>query len=364
MDIFGRKPDDYSFVRALQEAGAWDGYQADNAQMRSASTPRHDFDALQARAADDASAFGYLTNNLLSIQTMVDEVMYTAHRLPMWMALDESVGEGATAHAIRVRDAVGESALVTAPGYDAPSATVSEGLTQVPMRYYGLDAVWSMDELRGAMMAGFALDTESIEQAVTGSLKTMERTGLLGDGQYQGLFNLDAAATPTGDQVQLSTQAASMTFSDLTATQIRSLINGEISAIISDSAETIGRNLNTGMTVYLPGEQYDLLTTLYMGDDAERTLLRSIKQDNPWTEFSGSPLMVERVIELAAAGASNTDRMVVGLKHPRIIKMCVSISPRVLRVLDKGRVICAQVESKFSPAFLLRPFGIRYVDAI
>ena len=365
-DIFGRTADDYSWVRDLKRDKRWDDHQRAHAALRPSATPRHDFDALvQHRAADDASAFGYLTNNLLSIQTMVEEVLYTAHRLPMWIALDTGVNEGASAHGIRVRDGVGEAALISAPGYDAPSATVSEGLTQIPMRYYGLDGIWPLDELRGAMMAGWALDTETIEQAVKGSLKTMERTGLIGDTQYPGLFKLAAAAAPTGSQVRLTTQAANMTFSDLTSTQIRNLINGQISGIISESAETIGRDLNTGMTVWLPGEQYDLLTTLFIGDNSERTLLKAIKEDNPWTEFSGSPLMVERVAnELDSAGVSNTDRMVVGLKHPRVIKMMVSINPRVLRVMDKGRIICAQVESKYSPPFLLRPFGIRYVDAI
>ena len=41
------------------------------------------------------------------------------------------------------------------------------------------------------------------------------------------------------------------------------------------------------------------------------------------------------------------DRMVTTLKHPRVAEIGVSISPRVLRIMDKGRVVCAQVEVKF-----------------
>ena len=105
------------------------------------------------------------------------------------------------------------------------------------------------------------------------------------------------------------------------------------------------------MTVYLPGEQYDLLTTRYIGDNAERTLMRSIMEDNPWTHFTkGQPISIERVIELDSAlnPGSTSDRMIVGLKHERVAEMGVSISPRVLRVMDKGRVITAQVESRSS----------------
>ena len=373
-DIFGREAHDYTLVRDLQEAGQWDAYQRSQAQRRNASVPRHDFNALGSgvpneyhRSGDDAQAIGFLTNNMLAIQTMVDEVLYTAYRLPMFVSLDMSVPEGAQSYGIRVRDHTGRAERVTGPGYDAPSATSSEDIETIPMHYYGLDATWAIDELRGAMMAGHALDTESIEAAVTGSLKTMEAVGLTGGGYTgaTGLLNLDAAASPTGDQVNLSTQGASMTFSDVMPVDIRNLINGEISAIISGSMETLGRNINQGMTVYLPGEQYDLLTTRYIGDNAENTLLRSIKRDNPWTEFAGTPLNVERVIELEGRGVgTNVDRMVVALKHPRVAKMAVSIEPRVLSIKDKGRVICAQVESKFSELFLLRPIGVRYTDAI
>ena len=74
--------------------------------------------------------------------------------------------------------------------------------------------------------------------------------------------------------------------------------------------------------------------------------------------------MIERVIELEGVGASDTDRMIVALKHQRVAEMVVSISPLVLRILDQGRVVCAQIEAKFSPLFVKRPNTIHYVDAI
>ena len=143
--------------------------------------------------------------------------------------------------------------------------------------------------------------------------------------------------------------------------QIRDLINGRLSNVIEISKEALGRNISTGMTVYLPGMQYDLLTTRYIGDNAERTLMKFIMEDNPWTHFTnGSPLMIERVLELADAGAAvGDDRMVIGLKHERVGEMGVSIPPRVLRIMDKGRVVCAQIEAKFSPFWAKRPDTIQ-----
>ena len=148
---------------------------------------------------------------------------------------------------------------------------------------------------------------------------------------------------------------------------MRTAITGEISKVIENSAETLGRNINTGLTVYLPGTQYDLLNSTYLGDNAERTIMRGLMEDNPWTYFTnGSPLMVQRLLELDSTrnpGSSN-DRMVTALKHSRVAEMGVSIMPRVLQIVDKGRVICAQVESKYSELWVKRPQDVYYLNSV
>lgn len=367
-DIFGREAHDYEVVRALQEENQWEGYQASNTAFLSGVTnPAHDFNALGShvgeahRAAEDAQSVAYLTNSLLALQTMVDEIMYTAYRLPAWVHINTNIPDGAATYGIRVMDRVGQAQRVVAPGFDAPSASVSQAIVTQPLHLYGLDAEWSIDELRGAQFSGMPLDTQSIEAAVTGTMETMESVGLTG-GDYpeKGLLNL---ATGTGE-VNLSTQASNMTFADLTAVAVRDLINGTISKVIEGSKETMGRQVNSGLTVYLPGEQYDMLTTKYIGDNAEHTLMASIMRDNPWTHFTGNPIAIERVLELSGAGASNTDRMVIGIRDSRVAEMGVSIPPRVLRIMDKGRLVCGMIEAKFSPLFVKRPTTIYYVDAI
>ena len=370
-DIFGNMPEDYTYRQDLEEAGTLERYEQDLAANNPAAAPRHDFNALGAglggvdsayhRAAQDAQVYGYLTNNMLAIQSMVDEIMYTSYRLPRFVSINSSVPEGARQYGVRVRQRKGRAARISAPGFEAPSATLSEGLTTQDIHWYGLDAEWSIDELRAAMMNGIPLDTETVDDAVTGTLETMEAVALTGGGYAEpGLLNLPVA------DVTRTTQGANMTFAELTSVAIRNLINGRISNVIEITAETLGRNISTGMTVYLPGVQYDLLTTRYIGDNAERTLMASIMADNPWTHFTGNPIMIERVLELDSARnpGSTTDRMIVALKHPRVAEIGISIPPRVIRIMDKGRVYCAQVEAKFSPLFVKRPNTIHYVDAI
>ena len=170
-DIFGRNPDDYEVIRARREAGALDEWMAREAERRGVGP--HDFSAFGAMsreaAVSDAQASGYITNNMMAIQTAVDEIMYREFRLPEMLSINTSIPEGAQTYAYRVRNYVGEAQRISAPGHDAPTATASETLISHPLFYYGLDAEWTIDELRGAMFGGFPLDTESLAAAVRGT---------------------------------------------------------------------------------------------------------------------------------------------------------------------------------------------------
>jgi hypothetical protein len=375
-DIFGKEPRDYEWVRYLQSENLWDPHQRALIDLvrfeTNVAVQPHDFNAIgtrsqmQQRAIEDQTALGFLTNNLLSIQSAADEIMYTAYRLPEFVSLNTNIPIGSSEYGVRVRDRVGRADRVSSPGYDAPSATVSQGLTSRPLHYYGLDAEWSIQEIRGAQMTGVALDTESIEAAVMGSLETMEAVAFTGGGfaSATGLVNQPTTGTGT-DVVRVAT--APFTFAGGTAEQVRIMVTTELSKVIENSAETLGRNINTGMTVYLPGTQYDSLNSKYLGDNAERTVMRGLMEDNPWTYFTnGSPLMIMRLLELDAARnpGSTNDRMITTLKHPRIAELGVSIMPRVLKIEDKGRVITAQVESEYSELWVKRPQDVYYLEQV
>ena len=147
-DIFGRDAEDYTFWSVLfKKQRTWDAYQAGQSQIRDAATvnPQHDFSAFGGgvpeqyqRASQDQQAIGYLTNNMLAIQTMVDEVMYTAYRLPNYIHLNTSIPEGARSYGVRVRDRVGQATRISGPGFEAPSATASEAIITQPIFWYGL----------------------------------------------------------------------------------------------------------------------------------------------------------------------------------------------------------------------------------
>ena len=369
-DIFGREAEDYAVVRAYQEAGLWEQRQQALAERLPHAHPVHDFRALAqlpeifARAEPNAQVLGYIVNSLQAVQTAIDEVMYLKYRLPDYMPMNTDMPEGADSYLVRILDRTGRGQFITNVGDDAPVAGVSQRTENQRLFYAGIDALWTIEDVRRSLMSGIALDIRTIEAAVEGSMDHMEAVGLKGSDALpnapKGLVNF-----ATGDgKVNLQTQAANMKFDDLTGQQIYELIVDDVSWVIEISREVFSTNITMGMTVYLPTGQYNRLSSRFIGDNQERSIMRAIKEDNPWTERTGNPVEFRSVPELEKAGASSADRMIVACRDDRVFEMGVSIMPRVIEVMSKGRYVCAPVEYKFSPVFMKRPTVMRYRDAI
>ena len=334
-DIFGKVEDDYELIQDLKAKGEWDRYQQDNHKLRSWGSPTHDFDALgawrngipkQFEKEDEVSqAMGYLGSNVLAIQTQIDEVLFTVHR-PMFVAVNPNIPEGAASYGVRLRGVAREATVIGAPGYEAESVFPDEGTLLTPrLRWYGLDAEWSVDEIRGAMFAGFPLDTVPLEAAVRGSLKTMEAV-------TRGIGNLPV------EKVSCAVERGRAARSPMD--------------IVTDELDVLATAVKSGglkcdCVVMLPGAIYD---------DSKK-LWRALMGDNPYTDDIGEKVHVERVPQL-------DNRIVVAPLSLAVAELGCPIMPRVLRVTDKGRMVAAQVESKYSDVVYKEPQLIRYTDIV
>ena len=94
------------------------------------------------------SAKGFLTNNMLARQTMVDEILFASYQLSLFIPINTNVPEGAMAYGVRYRTP------------DVPNKAKSGLARQVMMRHarlparrssphllhwYILDAEWCVD---------------------------------------------------------------------------------------------------------------------------------------------------------------------------------------------------------------------------
>ena len=375
-DIFGRERSDYEHIRAIDEAAgedAWRNHAEVGARLLRAEggqdiRPEHNFDSLGrgqlddvTRAPSDATGLGFITSTGLQLMTMVDEIYYTNNRLDQFVALNTEIAEGAQSYGVRIIDVVGKMDRVSSPGHDAPTATVARTIAQAELQYYGVDFEYSLQDLRQAAYQGIPLQAEDMKAVMAVAMDAMEQVAFTGGGYpgARGLFNLST----TGSQ-SVTSKTADQAFADSGPVEIRNLINAELSDVISRSKEVIGRSprLMDGMTVYLPQAQYDLLTTMYIGDNADRTLMRSILDDNPWTHFSSRPLSIQRVLELDSIGGNS--RMVVALKNTNVAELPLAFAPRLIRILDQGRNIRGQIEARFGELQVKRPSTITYVNGV
>ena len=367
-DIFGREAHDYAHIQALQEADLWEDQQ--RALTADSGFPPHDFDALSARGAGtlnraevNAQAVGYVTNNLQAIMSMLEEILYTEFRLPEYIPLVMDVPEGAVTYAFRVVDRAGLGAFIDNDGTNAPGANVGVRLVPYPLHYAGIIPEWTMEDLRRAMLGGVALDTETVTAGTRGAMDHIEQVGFQGDASrgLVGLTNLPTAGANAVTQVN-----AAGTFSARTAEQIRDEITTQIGLVISSTGEIFGRQIRSGMTIYLPVDQFNRVTSEPIGDNADRSIWQYIAMHNPWTVYTGEQPMLKALIELDSSFDANraTDRMIVAVNDRRVMELAIPIYPRILTTINKGYTICAPMEYKISGLNVKRPTTIRYIDGV
>ena len=367
-DIFGREAHDYKHIRAMQDEGLWEGHQ--RAQCAATGMQPHNFNALQSRgdisrAEENAQAVGYVTNNLQAIHSMMEEILYTEFRLDEFIPIVTDVPEGAVTYAYRVTDRAGLGQFIDNDGSSAPSANIGTRLVPYPLHYAGIIPEWNMEDLRRAMVGGVSLDTETLMAGMMGAMDHIEEVGLEGDSARSllGLINL-----PVTGRNKVTRANASNTFTQLTSEQIRDLITTAIGEVISDTSEVFGRQIRSGMTVYLPVTEFNRITSEPIGDNSDKSIWQYIAMHNPWSEYTGQTPMLKAVVELGTALStavnSSTKRMIVAVNDRRVMEMAIPIMPRILTTINKGFSICAPMEYKISGLNVKRPTTIRYYDGV
>lgn len=359
-DIFGREQHEYRHYRAIGDDGLLERHQAAHAahfadKLGTDPSLRHDFNALgpvETRSAVNAQAIGYVTDNLLAITGMIEEILYTGYRADEFVPFRTDIDEGATSYTPRVIDVHGNAKFLSSPGLEAEAVRISESIDPQPLLIAGVDAEWTVEDIRNSMKTGTPLQSLTLEAAIERCYDHIEKVALSGDSTrgWRGLSNL----TNAGDSI--TTSAATKTFDASTALEIQAKISSEISGLITSSKEVVGRRLRDGLTCYLPGTEYDLLCNP-LGDNADKSVMDWLERMNPFTKMTGNPIAFKRLMEL-----SNT--MLTTVMSDRVFEMGMSISPRILKILDMGRVIRAQLEYKIGRLYVKRPSYIRQLTAI
>lgn len=307
-------------------------------------------------------AFGFVTNNLQSIQAEIEEILYLESRFDEWLPVATNIPEGAQTYSYRVVDRHGQGKFINREGTEAGNATASVGLVPYAIGYGGINASWTLEDLRATMFAGVSIDSETIRAAMDGCMDHIEQVAIDGDingtgGSYgfRGITNLNGVTTTN----------ASKTIATMSGDELVSFVQTQVGALIEATNTIFPRRIGRMLALYLPTAQFNIVSTLPYGDNRDKTAWEFVRMYNPWTERTGMPLELREVIELDQAGVANADRMIVGFPdEPRVWEMALPIAPRVITTNNMGFTVNAPIEYKVSGVNLKRPAGVRYVDGI
>ncbi len=361
-NIFGRNESDYSHLGAIRDAKLLDAH---NAQL-DVRGMKHDFSSLRdtrnplAMPFNDveanAQAVGFVTNNLQAIQAEIEEILYLDFRLDDFFPIVTNIPEGARTYSYRVVDHAGQGRFIETDGKSAPAAQTSLKNIAYNLEYGGIVPQWTMEDLRRAQFGGIALDTETIRAGTEGAMDHIEQVGISGsvDEGFLGLTN----------HSQITTTTTGTTIANMSADEITTFIQGQVTNIITQTNEIFGRVIKKGLTLYVPIAQYDRIVNTRLSDNADKTVWEYVRMNNTWTNYTGNPIEIKAVAEMDQAGASDADRMLVGFNNDRVMEMAMPIMPRVITTINQGYVVQAPIEYKISGLNVKRPTAMRYVDGI
>ena len=316
--------------------------------------------------ADLPQTVGYLTDNLMAIDAVKEEILYTGDRMEEFLPMKTNVNPGADTYGVVVMDRWGRGRRISTTGDDSTPTRVSSRIVPHPLHLGGIDVEWSIHELRKAQFGGIPLDTELVEAAVYGAMEHLEIVGLIGEHGSQGLFNL---ATGTGRNQVVRTPVAT-TITAMDNDDIVEMLQQEVALMIQQTREVIGRRIQGDLCIYLPIAQATHVNDTKYSDDANETIWSFFEKHNAWMSYTGRMPKLKFALELDGAGstsgaATTDDRMVVAVKDRRVMEMAIAMTPRPITVNDSdGRIVRVPFEYVYSTLFVKRAAGIRYTDGI
>ena len=362
MDIFGKHMTDYQHLVALDSQDNIEAYLSQRAGVRNA--PVHNFDALGIAGVGDfesnAQAIGYMTNNLESVRTASQEVLYTEWRLDEFMVFDNDVPEGAKTWADEVVDTAGEGAFISHQGDNAPSAAASVRLVPYTVAYGGMNADYSRHDVRQAQFAGVALPMKIVQAAMRGCMNHIQKVGFLGDARFgfEGLFNHTdraLAANRTDETAKLSTLTG-----DVLIKKLQSYAN----TVVEDTAEVAGRTIDSGLCFYAPIEVATALYNTPRSATTDTSVWEWFVDHNTWYHYTGEKIQLKWVQELKGIAASNSDRLVVGFMNDQVGSQSIPIMPQPLEPENRGHWLRIGFEYTCSGYNLKRPAFVHYYDGV
>lgn len=293
---------------------------------------------------DAQAALGFVVSQRTHIESEVlrkpmPEITY-ARRIPV----DTSANAFAPSVTFFSQDVVGQAKFINAKGDDIPLVNIGMTKFEQGIHDAGLGYSFSLMEIGSAQQMNRILTSEGAMAAREGYEQLVDETAHVGNEVLgvEGLFNT------TG----ITTIAAPKTFKNSTPLEVLSVINGALTAILSES-----KGIEHADTIVLPIDEWAYIVETPVSSTNSTTILEYIQKSNVYTAKTKRPLMIESDHRL-------TGKMVVYRRDPLVVKLHMPMPLTFIPPQAKGLEIVTYGMFRFAPVNIRRPGAMRYVTGI
>jgi hypothetical protein len=302
----------------------------------------------EGQISQDTEQGVFFARQLEAIDARVYSEIYARSRFREFLPLKTSAG-WSTFEVYKVINEIGVARFISDYATDTGSVSV-EG-REVKSRIYDIaqSADWSIRDLNAAGQAGISLDTTHVDLARRQVERLLNETALLGNTErgLEGLLN-HSSITPSS----VAAGGGGSNWVDKTPDEIVEDVSEMVRTVHDDSNEEFSIN-----TVILPTVQMDLIRTLRMTGNTDRTVLSYLRENFPEITFTTEP-------RLKGLGAGSTDRMVGYERNPMILECSLPLDATRLPPEIKPLHTRVTVMAATGGVLLRHPLAVVFRDNI
>lgn len=280
----------------------------------------------------DANETAIFARQLEHILSETYETVYPEHKARLLIPVDTRVPSGAETFTYRMFDKVGEAAIINSYADDFPNADIIGEETPQRIVSLGTSFQYNIQDLRGAAMAGVALEAEKAKAArfvMENKLETLAAGGDTNTGLV-GLANATGIQTVT----KVSQNNAGATTSTWEALITDALAKGDLTKAVQEILKDINamqraifdatEGTSTPDTLVLTTKCYSLLNSTQRAPGfTDDTILQYILKTSPWLKSIDFWSRLNGLAPLAGGGANRGLNMMYQ-KNPRVLGLIIS----------------------------------------
>lgn len=310
-----------------------------------------DLRVIQNTGRFDANESVFFARQLEFVKSQTYDIKRVSLSALTLMPVSTTIPEGATTHTYRQYDTVGMAKVIANYANDLPRADVTGKEFTNPIRSIGNAYGYNVQEVRSAMYAGINLNGKKALAATRAHQEKINQLAFSGDADH-GLPGLLSNTNVPEVTLAADGTGSSKTFATKTADKIVRDVNALINKVITQS-----KGIHRVNQVWLPVEQYALISTTQNSIASDTTILEFLQKNHPGVEF-------KQVVEMDGAGAGGADRMYAMENSMENWQLEIPMMIRQYAPQQMGLEFQVPVESRFAGVIIEYPLAFAFADGI